>query len=217
MEEQTPVPPQMEQKTVKFEIGKLLAVIITVLVVAGVASVFLTSTYFKGSLWGADDYGDGSRGDCSAFTEADLNAALNDPNLNLTEEERTFIEQCLLQINITSNVDEEDLATYEQTEITSSVDEEDIATYEENTINSSIDDTENTATYEENYTIQDPDPEDMATYEVVDPKETLDPKKDPNTVDNEVDLEAEKKDNRDFDPDNIETIVDPEDDDPDTP
>ncbi|MFC1599844.1 hypothetical protein ACFL3T_02335 [Patescibacteria group bacterium] len=51
MEENAPVPPNMEQKTVKFEIGKVLAVVIAVAVIAGVASVFLTSNYFQGNLY----------------------------------------------------------------------------------------------------------------------------------------------------------------------
>jgi len=38
----------MESKIVKFEIGKLLAVVITVAVVAVAATFFISSNYFKG-------------------------------------------------------------------------------------------------------------------------------------------------------------------------
>ena len=52
MNENKQVPPSMEQKVVKFEIGKILAIVIAVVVIAGVASVFLQSTYFKGDICG---------------------------------------------------------------------------------------------------------------------------------------------------------------------
>jgi len=42
----------MEQKTVKFEIGKVLAIVITVVVIAGLAGAFLTSDYYKGMIGG---------------------------------------------------------------------------------------------------------------------------------------------------------------------
>jgi len=40
----------MESKIVKFEIGKLLAVVITVAVVAVAATFFISSNYFKGQV-----------------------------------------------------------------------------------------------------------------------------------------------------------------------
>lgn len=40
----------MEQKVVKFEIGKVLAIVITVAIVAGIASAFLSSDYYKGMI-----------------------------------------------------------------------------------------------------------------------------------------------------------------------
>ena len=52
MDENTNVPQEVGQKVVKSQIGKIVAIVVAVVVVAGVAGYFLQSTYFKGDLCG---------------------------------------------------------------------------------------------------------------------------------------------------------------------
>ncbi|MFC1811056.1 DUF4215 domain-containing protein [Patescibacteria group bacterium] len=48
MDENKNIPQEAGQKVVKSQIGKILAIVVAVVVVAGVASVFLQSSYYKG-------------------------------------------------------------------------------------------------------------------------------------------------------------------------
>ncbi len=88
------------QKTVKVEIGKLLAIVITVVVIAFVTSAYLSSDYYKGMLGGDEQVGaltqeeeDLLAKDCSFFTAEELQSALE--NKYLTEAETVLINQCI--------------------------------------------------------------------------------------------------------------------------
>ncbi len=101
-ENKKPVPPMMEQKLVKFEIGKLLALVITVVVVAGVAGIFLTSNYFKG------DLGDAQNGalsqdeefalqqNCNTFTIPQIQERLS--SSYVTAEEKSILHACMNEL-----------------------------------------------------------------------------------------------------------------------
>ncbi len=90
----------MKQKTVKFEIGKLLAIVITIVVIAGLASAYLSSDFYKGMLQGDEKMGAltaeqeaALAEDCYFFTEDELNYILE--SKYITEEETLLVDKCL--------------------------------------------------------------------------------------------------------------------------
>lgn len=99
---ETPVNPEPNQKTVKFEIGKLLAIVITVVVIAGLASAYLSSGLYKGFLQGDEKIGAltaeqeaALAEDCYFFTEDELNQVLE--SKYITEKETVLVNNCLEQ------------------------------------------------------------------------------------------------------------------------
>lgn len=106
MTENKQVPQQMEQKIVKFEIGKLLAVVISIVVITGVAGLYLSSTYFKGSLGDAEqgaltpEQEVSLQGDCLSLSKTELEEKITSPYL--TDEERILITSCLQEYGAVS-------------------------------------------------------------------------------------------------------------------
>jgi hypothetical protein len=178
MNENKPVPPMMEQKTVKFEIGKVLAIVITVVVIAGVASVFLTSNFYKGMIGAYETRTDAGAltdeqeellaKDCSAFTLDELNEMLNDPNLTADESELVKIcvdkqsqEQEEINPEMVPKEDLENTATVTPNEMVPKEDLENTATVTPNEIVPK-EDLENTATVTSNEIVPKEDLENTA-------------------------------------------------------
>ncbi|MFC1647773.1 hypothetical protein ACFL10_02145 [Patescibacteria group bacterium] len=78
-----------KQKLIKFEIGKILAVVIAVVMVALLAGTFLQSSYFKGSLTDQELF---NLETCN-FTDEQLTLLAADQSL--TEKERAAVEACI--------------------------------------------------------------------------------------------------------------------------
>lgn len=78
-------PTQTGKKVAKFEIGKILAIVIGVVVIAGVASAFLSTSYFKGTFPDPYDCRCGDGVQCSSEQCDDGNKDNNDSCNNQCE------------------------------------------------------------------------------------------------------------------------------------